>query len=62
MLVTLIDTGMDKWTVIIKPIYFSKAMAAQISRLKNPHTSLHTYTKNVPEATRKKIYTAVNGQ
>ena len=42
--------------------YFSKAMAAQISRLKNPHTSLHTYAKNVPEATRKKIYTAVNGQ
>ena len=42
--------------------YFSKAMAAQISRLKNPHTSLHTYAKNVPEATRKKIYTASNGQ
>ena len=42
--------------------HFSKAMAAQISRLKNPHTSLHTYAKNVPEATRKKIYTASNGQ
>ena len=43
-------------------IYFSKAMAAQISRVKNPHTSLHTYAKNVPEATRKKIYKAANGQ
>ena len=42
--------------------HFSKAMADQISRLKNPHTSLHTYAKTVPEATRKEIYTAVNGQ
>ena len=47
---------------VISMGYFSKAMAAQISRLKNPHTSLHTYAKNVPEATRKKIYTASNGQ
>ena len=29
---------------------------------KNPHTSLHTYAKNVPEATQKKIYMAPNGQ
>ena len=43
------------------PPHFSKAMAAQISRLKNPHTSLHTYAKNVPEATWKKIYKAANG-
>ena len=45
-----------------EPIYFSKAMAAQISRQKKPHTSLHIYAKNVPEATRKKIYMASNGQ
>ena len=48
--------------VPIAASHFSKAMAAQISRLKNPHTSLHTYAKNVPEATRKKIYKAANGQ
>ena len=52
---------MDAWLMYLS-CYFSKAMAAQISRLKNPHTSLHTYAKNVPEATRKKIYTAANGQ
>ena len=28
----------------------------------NPHTSVHTYEKKVPEATRKKIYMASNGQ
>ena len=50
------------YCVPVRKTYFSKAMAAQISRLKNPHTSLHTYAKNVPEATRKKIYTTANGQ
>ena len=35
---------------------------AQISQGKKPHTSLHTYAKKVPEATRKKIYMASNDQ
>ena len=54
----------DKIEVKISMVdsHLSKAMAAQISRVKNPHTSLHTYAKNVPEATRKKIYKAANGQ
>ena len=59
----LAANGVGPWSLrLLWCYYFSKAMAAQISRLKNPHTSLHTYAKNVPEATRKKIYTAVNGQ
>ena len=54
--------NLEKVACDIHNVYFSKAMAAQISRLKNPHTSLHTYAKNVQEATRKKIYMASNGQ
>ena len=52
----------DRATVCIMFGYFSKAMAAHVSRPKKP-TYKPTYVrKNVPEATRKKIYMASNGQ